>query len=465
MRDEAVDIVQIQGDRVYHLNGAVGLLIYDIADASHPRLVGRHSIVGWPMGVVVRGSIATILMRWADVRSSGASSPGPALVRAVDVREPSHPVVVGESAIDGELRDARATADSMYVLSESGTARGARVVVTSLRLDGSNASAVHTLSRLGTSGWMRFVGGRLILAHGQTNRSGTRVEVLTESGTGELLRHGSLDLAPTIGRADRDTSARIDAPDAAHVRILACRAAECTDNDTLEITTIDALDMDRPRITSLDRVPSPGRGLLTRFDGERLYLSRRGWLSLGSPSTPISFVGLDGSWQARGGEPMVEGVVWNLLPVASRLLAVATRGDTEATREQLVIAAIDVRGDGTSSAPAEAALGSGWTSSAAQVNSRAMTACGGSLAVPFRTWEGSPVTVRSRIALFDWRGHGLTSAGDLPVEGIIDRLVCAGGRLLALTDAGLGSLDLGRGTPSRVSRTEPSAPSVFIFGR
>jgi len=44
-RDDAVDIVQIEGDRAYHLNGAAGLLIYQISDPRNPRLAGRHSIV------------------------------------------------------------------------------------------------------------------------------------------------------------------------------------------------------------------------------------------------------------------------------------------------------------------------------------------------------------------------------------------------------------------------------------
>jgi hypothetical protein len=465
VRDEAVDIVQIEGDRAYHLNGSAGLLIYQISDPSNPRLVGRHSIVGWPLGVVVRGSVATILMRWSDARAGGATSPGPALVRAIDVREPAHPTVLGESAIEGDLLDARSTVDSMYVLSESATAQGAHMVVSSLRLDGPNPFAVHTLRREAAAGWLRAVGGRVVLALADAARSGTRVEVFADSGAAGLLMRGSLDVPTTIGRGDRDTSARIDAPDAAHVRILGCRTVVCMTGDMLEIATVDVTDPDRLSVTAVDRVLSPGAGLVTRFDGDRLYLTRLGWLSQGSPSTPVSVVDLSAPWEARGRQQVVEGVIWNLLPMGSRLLAVATRGDADATREQVVLTAVDARGDKTPATPAEAVLGNGWTSSAAQVSSHAIALCAGSLAIPFRTWEQAQVAIRIGIALFDWTSRGLASSGDLPVEGLIERLACVGDRLLAFTDAGLGSIDLGRVRVPRVSRVEPSAPSVFISGR
>jgi hypothetical protein len=464
-RDQAVDVVQIEGDRVYHLNGAAGLLMYRISDPGNPRFVGRYSIVGWPVGVVVRGSVATILMRWSDTRVAGAAAPGPALVRAVDVHEPGHPVVLGESAIEGDVRDARSTADSMYVLSESRTAQGPYVIVTSVRLDGSKSFAVHAFRREATAGWLRSVGGRVVLALAAGPRSGTHVEVLADSGAQGLVKRGSVDLPTTIGRADRDISARIDAPDAAHVRILGCRSVACAAGDTIEITTVDITDPERPRVTAVGRVPSPGAGLVTSFDGGRLYLARRGWLSLGNPSTPVSVVDLDAPREERARDQTVEGVVWNLLPLASRLLSVATRGDADATHEQVVLTAIDAPGGGAPATSAETVLGSGWTSSAAQVSSHAAVFCAGGVAIPFRTWEGTPVTVRSRIALFDPRSRGLASSGEFPVEGNVERLACIGDRLLALTDAGLGSINLRRARSTRVSRAEPSAPDVFVFGR
>jgi hypothetical protein len=463
-RDDAVDIVQIEGDRAYHLNGAAGLLIYQISDPRNPRLAGRHSIVGWPLGVVVRHSVATVLMRWSDARAGGTSSPGPALVRAIDVRDPAHPSVIGEAPIEGDLRDARSTSDSMYVLSESRTAQGTYVIVTSLRIDGQNPFAVHTLRREAGAGWLRSVGGRVFLALANSAGSGTRVEVLADSAA-KLVRHGSVDLPMTIGRADRDTSARIDAPDAAHLHILGCRAVACAAGDMLEIATVDVTDPDRPRVSAVSHVPSPGAELLTRFDGGRLYLSRQGRLSQGSPPTPVSVLDLDASWQAQARGQAVEGVIWNLLPLGSRLLAVATRGDADATREHVVLTAIDVRGDKALAAPADLVLGGEWTSSAAQVSPHAVALCGATLAIPFRTWEGAPLAIRSKIAFFDARSRGLASSSDLPVEGVVERLACAGDRLLAFTDVGLGSIDLGRAIGSRVSRAEPSPLGVFIFGR
>src|SRR5579884_2931600 len=362
--DDAVDLVQVDRDRLYHLEETEGLLIYDVSDADRPRLLGRHPLVGWPLGVAVRGDVATFVMRWGDVRTGGDRTQDPALVRALDVRDPARPRVLGELRIEGDVRDARATRDTLYVLSESRGPDVARVIVTAVRLDGSDMAAPRTVRREGAAGWLRVVDGRVVLAHTDVTRPGTHVDVLTDGPGAVLAVRGTVDLEATVGYGERDT-----------------------------------------------------------------------------PSTPVVVIDLDGPSSVTPVGQVVDGVVWNLVPVASRLLVIGTRGDVDATRERVFVEAFDVRDARHPAYAGEAFAGDGWTSSSALSSSHAVAVVGPTVAVPFRSWV-FPGELRSGVALLDASGGTLRSFGEAPSSGVVERLVPYRGRLLAATSLGLWSIDV-----------------------
>jgi hypothetical protein len=437
--DEPVDVVQLQGTRLYHLDATAGLLVYDVSAPEHPQRVGRHAVEGRPLGVAVRGGVATLVMRWSDAGTRDMAAPGPALVRSVDVRDPAHPRVLGDSPIEGDLRDARMAGDSLYVVSETRAAAGARVVLTSLRLDGSGAAAPHVLRREGAAGAVRVAGDAIILVHGEADGPGTRVEVLADDGRAQLTPRGSLRLDATIGHGDRETSARIDAPDAAHVRVLGCRTVLCVAGDPLEIATIDARDADRPRVVSTRVVPSPGAAFATRFDGARLLLAPRGWLTLGTPSTPASVVDLDTS-SVPPATHQVDGVVRDLVVAGPQVLVLGTRSGSEGTHESVFASTFDVAHE---SAPlADALVAQGWATSAALESAKAVAWRDGLLAVPFGSWRPSPDAAANGVALFQYGGARWTRVADVPVHGVVERLVYVGSRLLAVTNEGAWPIDV-----------------------
>jgi hypothetical protein len=450
--DEPVDLVQVDGDRVYHLDEAAGLLIYDVSDADHPRLVGRHAIVGYPLGVVARGGVATIVMRSSDARSGGASAPGPALVRTIDVRDPAQPRVLGESSVEGDVRDARATTDALYVLSESRSSERSQVLVTALRLDGADATPVRVLRRDGSAGSIRAIGDRVIVAHADARKPGTHVDVLVDSPRDGLTLRGSVDLEATIGYGDRDVSSRMDARDLAHVRVLGCRTVFCSTDDALDVATVDATVATRPRVVSSRVVRSPGLSLAVRFDGSRLYMSRRGWLSLGMPSTPVSIFDLDAPSSQDGARQLVDGVVWNLIPAGPKLLVVGTRGETDATHERVFVDELDVRNVRHSRFAADALVGDDWTSSTALTSSQAIAVRGDLIAVPFRSAAMTSGRVRSGVALLRSTESGVRPLGRVDVDGYVTRVLFVRGRLLAVTDTGLWSFDIDGLRAPRVAR-------------
>ncbi len=450
--DEPVDVVQVDGDRLYHLEGPLGLLVYDVADPVRPRLLGRHAIVGSPVGVIVRGPVATIVMGSTDARSAAGSSQGPALARAIDVTDPSHLRQLAEWPIEGDVSDARATESALYVVSRvappasapAAAPAAAHVVVTALPLDGSPGSRARTFRREGSAGAIRAVDHRLVFAHADAARTGTHVDVLVDPGAGALTPRGSIELRATIAPGDRDGSARIDATDAGHVRVLGCPGAACAPGGAMELAVVDATDVDRPRVSSVSSLRAPGPSMATRFDGSRLYASRRGWFALGSPSTPVTVVDIERA-DLEPAAYAVEGVVWNLVATGPGLLVIGTRGDAGATDERVFVDMLDVRDASRPTMAGEVVVEGPWASSPAQASTRAVAVCGGKIAIPYRAWDAGLGSLRSAVVVFDWGARPALRPRSVGVFGFVERLACVRGRLLAVTDAGLWSVDVGRG--------------------
>ncbi len=436
----AIDVVQVDGNRVYYLHDIAGLVIDDVSDAARPRLVGRLPMVGWPFGVVVRNEVATVVMRWIDTRSAAGSEQGPPLVRAIDLRDPANSRVLGQSSLEGVVRDARVTDSTLYVLSEMEPPGTTHTIVTAFRLDGSDAASPRTLRREGMEGALRIVDGCIVLAY-DVGGLGTRVELIADRGSPNFEVSGSIDLPMTMGRGERDVSEWIHAEDLGHVRVLGCRATRCAAGDELLVVTVDASDPTHPRVVSKRSIRSPGQSLAIRFDGPRLYLSRRGWLGLGAPTTSVLVADLDAIPPRRERVLALPGaVVWNLQGSAgSPLLALATRGNAEGTRVQVLVDSIGVD-DGAPSLDSEAVLGREWTWSPAMVSSGALSICGAYVAVPFRDAESGSVRPRSAVAILDRSARGVEHAREVAIHGVIERLVCVHEKLFAVTDEGIGSI-------------------------
>jgi hypothetical protein len=450
---DAVDVAQVEDNRVYHLHEAGDLIVYDVSEPDRPRVVGRHAIVGWPLGMIIRDKVATIVMRGTDVPSARGSTQGSATVRAVDLHDPSHPRVIGESVIDGWVSDARASESRLYVLSESHASAVTQTVVTALRLDGSDVLAPHKLHRDGSVGALRVTDGRIVLAHVDEARPGTSVDVLADDATTGLVVRGSVNLTATMDREVRDVSERLDAADPAHVRVLGCRAGVCMAGDTLEVATIDVTDPARPVVVSKREVRSPGQWLATRFDGRHLYLSGRGPLGSAVPTTRVLAVDLDANPQREAQVVIPGAIAWNILSVGSRLFVVATRADEELRTQEVLFDSIVLRNGGAPSLDAEWVLGYGLASSPAQVTSRAVSVCGSYLSVTFRQWETGARSPTSAVALFRATRRGLERSHDVGVHGAAERLVCVNERLFALSDVGIWPISATGGASAALSES------------
>jgi hypothetical protein len=438
--DEAIDVLEVAGNRVYHLDEALGLLVYDVSDIDHPHLAGRHPIVGGPLGVAVRGNIVTIVLRTREEAMAAPGAPPSGLVQSVDLRDPAHPRVLGESTLEGYVREARATQDMLYVLSETRDATGPHVILTFARLDGMRPAAAISVRRDGLNGSLRVTGGRIVLARANPTGHGTRVELFADSAP-DFSSLGSLGLDATIDAGDSDVSARLDATDPARVRVLACPTVLCPAGAPLEVTTLDTTTTP-PRVMSRRRVASPGTDLTTRFDGDRLYLASRERPLRGAPRSIVSVVDLEGK-STTVAQVTVRGTPLNLVPDGGRLLAFGTRRSGTIEREDLYVGSIDVHDAAHPTLASEVVIGEGWTWSPALASTQALGVDGDTIAVPFDTFdpEAEHSSVRPGVAVLETASGVLRTSGTVWSNAPADRVAMLRGRLLVATTFGLTSID------------------------
>lgn len=106
-----------------NLNPFRGLQVIDVRDVTHPRIIGRVSVSGTPVELQVIGDIAYMILNGGsglglyDDSSSSAQS----MVLAVDVSDPSEPLVIRAETVPGHVQTSRLTRDgnraALYVVS------------------------------------------------------------------------------------------------------------------------------------------------------------------------------------------------------------------------------------------------------------------------------------------------------------------------------------------------------------
>src|SRR5262245_54518521 len=108
---EETDIYRLDGNYLYYLNGYRGLMVFDLSDIDHPRLVGRSPIYGSPVEMVVRNGVATVVVAdWYGAFEDGSPFYG-SIVRGLDARDPAHIKLLGEARLGGWVRDTRVVGD------------------------------------------------------------------------------------------------------------------------------------------------------------------------------------------------------------------------------------------------------------------------------------------------------------------------------------------------------------------
>jgi len=115
---EETDLYRLEGTRLYYLNGYRGLMVFDVSDVDHPKLLGRSAIYGSPVEMLVRNGIAVVVVAdWYGQLDDGTPFHG-SIVRGLDATDPSNIKLLGEAKLGGWVRDTRVVGDVLYAVSE-----------------------------------------------------------------------------------------------------------------------------------------------------------------------------------------------------------------------------------------------------------------------------------------------------------------------------------------------------------
>jgi hypothetical protein len=115
---EETDLYRLEGNRLYYLNSYRGFMVFDVSDVDHPRLLGRSPIFGYPVDMIVRNGVATVVVGdWFGQLDDGTPFHG-SIVRGLDANDPTHIKVLGEAKLGGWVRDDRVVGDVIYAVSE-----------------------------------------------------------------------------------------------------------------------------------------------------------------------------------------------------------------------------------------------------------------------------------------------------------------------------------------------------------
>src|SRR5215472_3617903 len=104
---QETDIYRVDGTRLYYLNSYRGLMVFDISNVDHPKLVGRSPIFGDPQEMFIQNGVAVVVVGdWYGTNIDGSPFYG-SVARGLDCNDPAHIKDVGDAYLRGWVQDTR----------------------------------------------------------------------------------------------------------------------------------------------------------------------------------------------------------------------------------------------------------------------------------------------------------------------------------------------------------------------
>ena len=458
---EETDLYRLDGDRLYTLNSYRGLLVFDISDIDHPKLLGRSPIAGSPVEMVVRGGIASIVVAdWAGVLEDGSPFHG-SIVRALDARDPAHMALIGEAHLGGWVRDVRLVGDVLYAVSQdygwyygdnTGGVSSAGLIVSSVRIpSGPGDTTVHQNPPLRWEGWdgvFNVHADSILLARPEnssypTYQGRTRLTYLDISDpAGKVVERGSVTVDGRVqGWGPDNGRFNLDFDNQKIARTVGCGQAWCGDQAGYILASADFSDPDHPKLRSQLAIAGQGWQPAVRFDGGRLYLSAgQGWRQ--NATTPFSVYDVTSPDAPRfAGSSSLPGMVWSFFPAGERLFALGNAYGTSGGT--VTLSYLDVSDPKTPQLLGTAAFGQGWAWTPAAGTFKAFTRdpAQGLVVLPFSSWSNAAWTYTNGLQLIEFSDRTVRTAGAGFTEGWVERGIFAKGRLVSISDLSLAVID------------------------
>lgn len=462
---EETDLYRLEGNRLYYLNGYRGLMVFDVQDVDHPKLLGRSPIFGQPIDMIVRDGVATVVIGdWYGVGDDGAPFHG-SIVRGLDAKDPANIRVLGEAKLGGWVRDDRVVGDVIYAVSQDygwsygwgygdvgvadgsvSSSNGASVIVSSVSFAGGKIQAIDRYDVPGFSGVFNVTPNAILLASSQDEKTQLRYLDISDPG-GDIAARGTINIPGFVNGWGADNGRwNLDFADGKYAHAIAMNGARAG----FVLSTVSFANPDAPTLASTLDIGGTGWAVAARFVGDRLYLSPDSSYYQ-SGSTPLQVYDLANPAAPRlAGSSQVAGTVWNLLPAPSnRLFAL---GNNYSSSGNVSLSYLDVANPAAPQLLGTSTFGDGWgwTPAAGTFKAFTLDAARGLAVLPYSGWDMYGARYRNGLQLVELTANALSTAGMAQTKGWVERGIFVGERLVSLSDLALSVIDYSNRQSPRV---------------
>ncbi len=435
LRDVGVsDIVRLEGTTLFYADRVGGLTIVDVADPARPRQLAVVPFAGMPLGLFVREGVAWLVLIDTDGRGT---APVRTVVRAVDVRRPAAPRVIGEEVREGSARDVTLVGGFLYLLRRAGTSRS---IVESFGVEGTRLAPRGLVTLEGAPAQLAASPAGLAVVTTSDEHADVAWLDLSLETAGSLLLRRSVRLPGGIASWDRGEGKLVDADEGQRVRLVMCATAACSPAGPAILRIVDFATAERARrptslrLTEHDGLPT------TRFRDGVLYVAETS--SSGAESSMLHVIDTEAATPRFVAHHPLRGKIAALVPHESSLVALGTIGSPE-TQVRLIVHDLDVRRHFAPRTRTSVSFGSDWTWSVIMDDERAMSFDPAShlVAVPFTAWRHADSRYVTGTQLVDLQPIAGRTGPTLGEGGWVERAVFLDGHLLTLGPSGITSID------------------------
>lgn len=468
---EETDLYRLEGTRLYYLNGYRGLMVFDVSDVDHPKLLGRSAIYGSPVEMLVRNGIAIIVVAdWYGQMDDGTPFHG-SIVRGLDATDPTNIKLLGEAKLGGYVRDTRVVGDVLYAVSEdygwsygwgvdaagagsvgSGTVSPGQttetVIVSSVSFAGNYITSVGKEVFTGYSGIFNVTPNSILLAHDPgTSQAQTELLYLDISDAGgAIVKRGAITVDGRAQGWGADNGRwNLDFADGKTAHVIGCGGGQYgCDGSGYLLDTVDFSNPDAPVLKSKLAIPSTGWSVAARFDTNRLYLSPDNYSANGN-GTPLQvYDTTDPTAPLLAGSTTIPGTVWNILPAPqARIFALGNDWSNQSSGDSVSLKYLDVSNPASPTLLGTSTFGQGWawTPAAGTFKAFTMDATKGLVVLPFSGWSSQSQAYNNGLQLIEFTPTTERTAGASHTKGWVERGIFVGNRLVSLSDLALSVVD------------------------
>jgi len=431
------DAVRVDGSTLFYAETASGLNLVDVSDPTRPRGIASIPFIGSPKALFVREGIAWVIFVDFDARVGGPNHAA-TIVRAVDVTKPNAPVLIGDQAREGYVRDAKLVGGILYTLAAT-----------------SDGSVVESFAvRRGKLDWLDKVALQGAPAQLAASSAGLAAVTTFEDVAHvtwldlPLHRPGSLTLRETlrvpggVATWDRGDGRVVDADDGERVRLVTCATRSCGQQEGATLRVLEFGGMRAPHLASSLRLTDRGGLPLTRFSNELLFVGEASPTT--ADTTLVRIVRTDEARPRVSATLTFRGLVSGFVAREGSLVALGTTAAAE-SQVRLALYDVDVRRPDAPRVRGSAVFGSDWTWSPALDDENALSFDPASnfVAIPFTAWRYSDKQYVSGTQVVELGRYGTRTVDTVASEGFVERAVFLDGHLVTIGPSGVHAVDYG----------------------